>query len=138
MEGEPPRLWLNGEAQAVQIWIAALPDAVLWQHTPLALNATLRLMESMHEVTEASYVRAQTQAEQTIARLEAMLYSHERGAGRSEGEPAPKAAEPAVIGRRLRLPRALIATTAPLTPPPNHRPSPLPTPLQPLPHPDPL
>ena len=112
MEREAPRLWLNGEAQAVQIWIAALPDAVLWQHTPLALNATLRLMESMHEVTEASYVRAQTQAEHTIARLEAMLYSHERGAGRSEGEPALKAAEPAVIGRRLRLLRALIETRA--------------------------
>src|SRR5260221_477995 len=37
---------------------------------------------------------------------------HERGAGRSEGEPAPKAAEPAVIGRRLRLLRALIETRA--------------------------
>src|SRR5260370_17753770 len=111
MKGEARRLWLNGEAQAVQIWIAPLPDAVLWQHTPLALNATLRLMESMHEVTEASYVRAQTQAERTIARLEAMLYSQERGAGRPEGEPAPKEAEPAVIRRRLRLLPPLLKTT---------------------------
>ena len=108
MEREAPHLWLHGEAQAVQCWIAALPDAVLWQHAPLALNATLRLLESLHEVTEASYGRVQTQVEHTIARLEAMLYSHERGAGRSEGEPAPQAAEPAMIGRRLRLLRALI------------------------------
>jgi ATP/maltotriose-dependent transcriptional regulator MalT len=112
MEREAPRLWLHGEAQAVQSWIAALPDAVLWQHAPLALNATLRLMESLQEASEVSYVRAQTQVEHTIARLEAMLYAHERGAGRSEGEPAPKATEPAVIGRRLHLLRALIETRA--------------------------
>jgi LuxR family maltose regulon positive regulatory protein len=110
MEREAPRLWLNGEAQAVQTWIAALPDAVLWQHALLALNATLCLLESLHEVTDVSYVRVQTQAEQTIARLEELLHAQEREAGKSEGEPAPKAAALAVIRRRLCLLRALIET----------------------------
>ncbi|TMD63380.1 MAG: LuxR family transcriptional regulator, partial [Chloroflexi bacterium] len=105
-------LWLRGEAQAVQTWLAALPDAVLWQHARLALNSTLHWLESLHEVVSTSYSRAQTQVEQTMARLEAMLRSQERSTAESEGEetlPALPDGEMAVIHRRLHLLRALIA-----------------------------
>jgi ATP/maltotriose-dependent transcriptional regulator MalT len=112
MEREASHLWLRGEAQVVQAWLAALPDAVLWQHARLALNSTLHWLESLHEVVSASYSRAQTQVEQTMARLEAMLQSQERSTAESEGEetlPALPDGEMAVIHRRLRLLRALIA-----------------------------
>ena len=61
------------EPRGVHLALAALPDAVLWQHARLALNSTLHWLESLHEVVSASYSRAQTQVEQTMARLEATI-----------------------------------------------------------------
>ncbi|HEX6484018.1 MAG TPA: LuxR C-terminal-related transcriptional regulator [Ktedonobacteraceae bacterium] len=103
-------LWVSGEAQTVLTWIEALPDAVLWQHARLALEATLRLLESLHETTEMAYASAQAQVEHTLARLQEQLAHQEGRAGTSESEYVHHADELIVIGRRLRLLRALIET----------------------------
>jgi LuxR family transcriptional regulator, maltose regulon positive regulatory protein len=112
MERAAPRLWVSGEAQTVQTWMEALPDAVLWQHARLALEATLRLLESLHETIERSYIRAQAQVEHTIARLQEQLAHREGEAGSPEREQVHNAAERIMIRRRLRLLQALIETRA--------------------------
>jgi LuxR family maltose regulon positive regulatory protein len=104
VERAAPLCWLSGEAQTVQTWIVALPDAVLWQQAPLALQAMLRLLDSFLPATETAYARAQALVEPTLARLEALLHRHAAGADRPE--------ELRVIERRLRLLRALIETRA--------------------------
>src|SRR5215468_5483957 len=109
------QLWLSGEAQTVQRWIGALPDDVVRQHARLALNTALRLLESLHSTVSASYARGQAQVEQTIARLEAVLQREQESTAASEGEELLLAlpdAELAVIQRRIRLLRALIASRA--------------------------
>ncbi|MBO0782207.1 MAG: LuxR family transcriptional regulator, partial [Ktedonobacteraceae bacterium] len=112
MEQEAPRLWLSGEAQTVFTWIIALPDAVLWQHALLALNALLFLLQALHMTSETFYGSMQARGEQTMARLEALLHRQEEYAGMSEGEQARPCSELTVIRRRLRLLRALIETRA--------------------------
>lgn len=107
MEQAAPRYWLSGEAQTVQRWMAPLPDTVLCQHAPLALRATLRLLESLIWTTEAMYARGQALVEPTVARLEASLRRHAGDVGRPDGTAAPSE-ESAMIERRLRLLRALI------------------------------
>ena len=108
MERGAPQLWVSGEAQTVQAWMEALPDTVLWQHARLALNATLRLLESLHETTEIAYASAQEQVEHTLARLQEQFAHQEAKADQSESEHVHHADERIVIGRRLRLLRALI------------------------------
>lgn len=120
IERAAPRCWLRGEAQTVQTWLAALPDAVLWHHARLALQATLRLLESLYNATEAGYAHARTQVEDTLTRLEALLRQHVAGIEGFEGiqgadQPGATPAaqeELEVIGRRLRLLRALIEARA--------------------------
>lgn len=112
MEQAAPHLWLSGEAQTILTWIIALPDAVLWQHALLALNALLFLLQALHMTSETSYGSMQARVEQTMARLEALLHWQEERAGMSEGEQARPCSELAVISRRLRLLRSLIETRA--------------------------
>lgn len=102
IEREAPRLWLGGEAQAVHTWLQALPDDILLQHARLALDAALRLLDSLHAVAEASYSGELMRVEQTLARVEDGL--------RTRGTPVLAEAEAAVIRRRLHLLRALIET----------------------------
>jgi len=118
MERAAEHLWLSGEAQSVLTWMQALPDVILWQHARLALDGALRLLESQHAAVRASYARALAQVEQTMARVEAVLPSQEEPSAKPEAEemlPALSDVERAVLGRRLRLLRALIATRAILT-----------------------
>ncbi|MEO6888735.1 MAG: LuxR C-terminal-related transcriptional regulator [Ktedonobacteraceae bacterium] len=112
MEDGAQSLWVSGEAQTVQAWMEALPNAVLWQHARLALTAALRVLESLHETTEMAYASAQAQVEHTLARLQEQLVHQERKASASESEYVHHADERTVIGRRLRLLRALIETRA--------------------------
>src|SRR5262249_29281598 len=115
IERAAEQLWLSGEAQTVQRWIGALPDAVVQQHARLALNTALRLLESLHSTVSASYGRGQAQVEQTIARLEAVLQREQGSTAASEGQEPLLAlpdAELAVMERRIRLLRALIASRA--------------------------
>jgi hypothetical protein len=90
---------VSGEAQTVQTWIQALPDAVLWQHAHLALTATLRVLESLHETTEMAYASAQAQVEHTLARLQEQLAHQEGKAAISASEHIHHADERIVIGR---------------------------------------
>ena len=99
MEKAAPRCWLNGEAEIVQAWILSLPDAILYVHTRLALNAALRFFNAVNVSTETPYISMRVQVEQTIARIEGLL--------RCWQEPALSGAEVALIERRLRLLRAL-------------------------------
>jgi LuxR family transcriptional regulator, maltose regulon positive regulatory protein len=118
IEREAGQLWLGGEAQTVQNWIGALPDVVLRQHARLTLNAALRLLESLHASVRDVYAKAQAQVEQTIGRLEAVLQRQQESTARSEAdETLPKLsdAEVALMERRIRLLRALIASRAILT-----------------------
>src|SRR5262249_62214650 len=112
IEREAGQLWLSGEAQTVQNWIGALPDGVVRPHARLALNTALRLLECLYTTVSASYARTQTQVEQTIARVEAMLQRQAQPIVRSEAAETLLAlpdAELAVMERRIRLLRALIA-----------------------------
>lgn len=118
IERAAEQLWLSGEAQTVLDWIGALPDIVLRQHGHLALNAALHLLESLYMTVRELYTKAQAQVEQTVARLEAALErGHEPLAGSETAETLPvlPEAELALMGRRIRLLRALIASRAILT-----------------------
>lgn len=90
-------LWLSGEANTVQHWISALPDVVLQQHARLALDATLRLLESLHAVGSETYRSAHVQVEQMIARVERLFQTQSE-------------MDVALLQRRIRLLRALLAT----------------------------
>jgi len=107
MEQAAPHFWLSGEVQTVHSWMQALPDAVLQRHARLALDAALRLLNSVHISTETVHTSMAAQVQRTIARIEAIL--------RSQQSLLLSEAEVALIGRRLRLLRALIASRALLT-----------------------
>jgi LuxR family transcriptional regulator, maltose regulon positive regulatory protein len=118
IEREAGQLWLSGEAQSVLNWIGALPDVVLRQHARLALNAALRLLESLRATLSASYARAQAQVEQSIARVEAVLQREQESTAGSAGQETLSAlaeAEVALLWRRIRLLRAFLASRTILT-----------------------
>ncbi len=104
MELAAPALWLSGEARTVHTWVFSLPDPVLRTHIRLALDAALRFVNSANLGNEILYASMVAQVEYTFTRLEALL--------RSKRELALSDAEVALIGRRLRLLRALIETRA--------------------------
>lgn len=105
-----PELWVRGEAQAVQTWIAALPDVVVVQHARLALDAALRLLEASHGVVGEVYAGVQRAVEHTISCVEdASAQPDKRGRLRSDhtADPLP-AAEATLLRRRIGLLRTLI------------------------------
>lgn len=112
MEREAPHLWLSGDVQTVYGWIASLPNAVLWQHAPFALNAMLSLLPSLYQATEDSYKRMQARVEQTISQLEVMLHQHKEGGGMPERGRVQERAHLVMIRRRLHLLRAFFETRA--------------------------
>ncbi len=104
MEQAAPHFWLSGEARIVHTWVLALPDPVLCAHSRLALNAALRFLNSVHISTETVHANMRAQVERTITRMEGLL---QRSAEFSLSE-----TEGTLIGRRLRLLRALIEVRA--------------------------
>jgi LuxR family maltose regulon positive regulatory protein len=104
MEQAAPHFWLSGEASAVHTWVLTLPDTVLCAHTRLALDAALRFLNSVHLSTETVHASMAAQVQRTIARIEAIL--------RRKPPFLLSQAEEALIGRRLRLLRALIEVRA--------------------------
>jgi LuxR family maltose regulon positive regulatory protein len=104
MEQGAPAFWLSGEARTVHTWVFSLPDPVLRTHIHLALDAALRFVNSANLGNETLYTSMATQVEHTFTRLEELL--------RSKRELALSDAEVALLGRRLRLLRALIETRA--------------------------
>jgi LuxR family maltose regulon positive regulatory protein len=104
MEQAAPALWLSGEARTVHTWVFSLPDPVLRSHMHLALVAALRFVNSANLGNETLYATMRAQVERAFARLEGLL--------RSKRELALSDAEVALIGRRLRLLRALIEMRA--------------------------
>lgn len=101
---EAPGLWLAGEAGTVLGWLRALPDDTLLRHGRLALDAALRHLESLHATAGAAYAGVQREVEVLLGRIEAGL--------RAPGNPAPGGAEATLLGRRIRLLRALAASRA--------------------------
>src|SRR6266571_2307325 len=99
MEQAAPAFWLSGEASAVHTWVLALPDIVLRAHTRLALDAALRFLNFVHISTETVHASMATQVERTITRIEEIL--------RRKPSLLLSEAEVALIGRRLRLLRAV-------------------------------
>src|SRR5260370_8204645 len=104
MEQAAPAFWLSGEARTVHTWVFSLPDPVLHAHIRLALDAALRFVNSANLGNETLYASMAAQVEHTFARLEELL--------QSKREMALSDTEVALIGRRLRLLRALIETRA--------------------------
>ena len=104
MEQGAPAFWLSGEARTVHTWVFSLPDPVLRAYIRLALAAALRFVNSANLGNETLYATMAAQVGHAFTRLEALL--------RSKREPALSEAEVALIGRRLRLLRALIETRA--------------------------
>jgi LuxR family transcriptional regulator, maltose regulon positive regulatory protein len=104
MEQAAPAFWLSGEARTIHTWVFSLPDPVLRAHIRLALDAALRFVNSANLGNETLYASMAAQVEHTFTRLEELL--------RSKPELALSDAEIALIGRRLRLLRALIETRA--------------------------
>src|SRR5438876_7268174 len=100
MEQAAPAFWLSGEAKTVHTWVFSLPDPVLRAHIQLALGAALRFVNAVNLGNETLYASMAAQVERTFTRLEEIL--------RSKRELALSDAEVALIGRRLRLLRALI------------------------------
>jgi LuxR family maltose regulon positive regulatory protein len=104
MEQAAPAFWLSGEARTVHTWVFSLPDPVLRTHIRLALDAALRFVNSANLGNETLYASMAAQVERTFTRLEELL--------QNKRELALSDAEIALIGRRLRLLRALIETRA--------------------------
>ncbi len=100
MEQAALPLWLSGEGRTIQNWVLALPDTVLSAHTRLALNAALRLINTINLSNETQYASLQAQMEHTYTRMEGIL--------RRKHTLALSEAEATVIERRLRLLRALV------------------------------
>lgn len=92
--------WLNGETRIVQSWVLSLPDVILRTHLRLALEASLRFLDSVTIGIKTVHTSIQTLVGQTITRLEGIL--------RRKSEMALSEAEEAWIERRLYLLRALI------------------------------
>jgi len=105
MELAAPALWLSGEGRTVHGWVFSLPDPVLCRHTPLALDATLHLLSnSVNLSNKTLYASLAAQVELTFKRMDQILRSRqELSLGEAEAE---------LIGRRLRLLRALIESRA--------------------------
>jgi LuxR family maltose regulon positive regulatory protein len=104
MEQAAPAFWLSGEARTVHTWVFSLPNPVLCTHIHLALDAALRFVNSANLGNETLYANMAERLEHTFPRLEELL--------QSKRELALSDAEVALIGRRLRLLRALIETRA--------------------------
>jgi len=97
IEQAAPHSWLCGEVRPVLNWVLALPDPVLCAHTRLALNAALRLINSINLSNDRVYSNLQAQMERLFTRMDGIVHST-----------ALSEAEVALIGRRLRLLRALL------------------------------
>src|SRR5256714_9824044 len=104
MEQAAPHFWLSGEARTVHIWVLALPDIVLRAHMRLALDAALRFLNFVHISTATVHASMAAQVERTITRMEEIL--------RRKPPLLLSEAEVALIGRRLRLLRALLEVRA--------------------------
>ena len=99
IEQAAPHFWLSGEARTILTWVLALPDAFLYAHARLALDAALRSFNSVHFSTELVHASMSAQLEQTIARLEKIL------SRMPEQEPCDT--ERVLLERRLRVLQAL-------------------------------
>ena len=104
MEQAAPHFWFSGEARTVHTWVLALPDTVLRAHARLALDAALRFLNFVHISTETVHANMRAQVQRTITRLEEIL--------RSRQSLLLSETEVTLIGRRLRLLRALIEVRA--------------------------
>jgi LuxR family maltose regulon positive regulatory protein len=67
------QFWLSGEVRTVYTWVFSLPDSPLRAHIPLALNATLRFVNSVNLSNEMLYVGMQIQVEHTFSRMDEIL-----------------------------------------------------------------
>jgi LuxR family maltose regulon positive regulatory protein len=102
MERAAEGIWLSGEIQTLCRWVMALPDMVVRAHARLVLNAALYLLNSALPSGETQRASVRTQAEQMMARVEAVLRQQADGA-------VLCGAELALLQQRLRLLRGWYA-----------------------------
>ncbi|MBA2679221.1 MAG: LuxR family transcriptional regulator, partial [Ktedonobacteraceae bacterium] len=107
MEREAERVWLNGEVKTLYRWVMALSDPMVGEHARLVLTAALYLLNAAASTIQRQQVRAQKEAEQMMARVEAALgYQGNNVKAQPETEKALKGTERALLQQRLRLLRA--------------------------------
>jgi LuxR family maltose regulon positive regulatory protein len=102
IERAAEEVWLSGEIQTLCRWVMALPDVVVRAHARLVLTAALYLLNSALPSGEAQRASVRTQAEQIMARVEAVLQQQVDGAVMPETERA-------LLQQRLRLLRGWYA-----------------------------
>ncbi|MGO8948375.1 MAG: LuxR C-terminal-related transcriptional regulator [Ktedonobacterales bacterium] len=113
LEKAAPALVQSGEAQSLLTWLAALPDVVLSSQACVVLDTVLHLSKTILFTVQDSYVKRRALVEQVLGRLETLV-ELTPAASREDEEsvPALPEEERAVVQRRLRLLRVLIAAPA--------------------------
>jgi LuxR family maltose regulon positive regulatory protein len=99
IEQTAEQFWLRGEATTVYHWVIALPDAMLREHTRLALTTALQVLQANQYSMETAWQSALAQVEHLMARIAALLRT--RADAFSE-------AEAVLVRQRLHMLRLLI------------------------------
>ena len=120
MEQTVEQFWLHGEAATMARWVLALPDRLTREHARLVLTTALYLLHPVMQTTQGQQARVHTEVRQLMARVEATL-QHQTSETNQENlatragsvfrsiDLEARAAEEALLHRRLRLLRAGIA-----------------------------
>ncbi len=122
MEQTVEQFWVRGETAQISRWMLALPEVLVREHVRLLLTTALYLLNTIPQATREQRERCYQQVRQLMARVETVLPSQtdetsqpttgaETGAVLpSEGREA-RAAEQALLQRRLRLLRLYIVAS---------------------------
>jgi LuxR family maltose regulon positive regulatory protein len=120
MEQTVEQFWLHGEAATMARWVLALPDPLVREHTRLALTTALYLLHPVTYSTREQRESRHQQVRQLMARVEAALQHQANetnqeilatrtGSAFRSIDLEARAAEEALLHRRLRLLRAGMA-----------------------------
>ena len=119
MEQTVEQFWVHGEAATMAHWVLALPEPVVREHARLLLTTALYLLNTVTQTTGEQRERAHQEVRQLMARVETALRpqedetGHQLSATRAGAVSPPenleaRAAEEALLQRRLRLLRLFL------------------------------
>jgi LuxR family maltose regulon positive regulatory protein len=117
MEQTVEQFWVRGEAATIARWAMALPELLVREHARLLLTMALYLLNTVTQPAREQRTGVHTQVRQLMARVETALRSEmaeiakplsATGAGTGS---VSRAAEEALLHRRLRLLRLLLVVS---------------------------
>jgi LuxR family maltose regulon positive regulatory protein len=111
LERAAPALWLSGEAQSVLTWLMALSDSAFCAQARLVLEAVRHVLDTALLTLQPTYARTLALVEQALGRLDTLVRRSEQPTAMTATDAAEDGAV-AVVRRRLRLLRALLASRA--------------------------